>query len=176
MTSPTPSRHDVDTPRSVWTADLTSQDATATLARAFAAIATPGLCVLLDGPVGVGKSFFARNVIQTLMAQKGALEDVPSPTFTLVQTYELGPLDVWHADLYRLTDAGELIELGLEQAFDTAMCLVEWPDRLGCLRPDGAVELTLTPDPDHEDRRHVRIDGPTDLITRLSSAMEIHPE
>ncbi|SHF35278.1 tRNA threonylcarbamoyladenosine biosynthesis protein TsaE [Litoreibacter ascidiaceicola] len=176
MTSPAPSRHKAGAPRSVWTADLASPDATASLAHAFAAIATPGLCVLINGPVGAGKSFFARNVIQTLMAQKGALEDVPSPTFTLVQTYELGPLDVWHADLYRLTDAGELIELGLEQAFDSALCLIEWPDRLGSLRPDGAVELTMTPDPNHQDRRHVRIDGPTDLITRLSSAMEIPPE
>lgn len=147
-------------------------EATAALARAFSTIAAPGLCVLLNGPVGAGKSFFARSVIQTLMQRNGEVEDVPSPTFTLVQTYELGSLDVWHADLYRLTNPDELIELGLEQAFDTALCLIEWPDRLGGLRPDGAIEMTLTPSLSGEDRRDMRITGPEHLIGRLQAAME----
>ena len=151
---------------------MTCPEATAALAQGFAAIAEPGLCVLLDGPVGAGKSFFARSVIQTLMSQNGGVEDVPSPTFTLVQTYELGALDVWHADLYRLTSPDELIELGLEQAFDTALCLIEWPDRLGDLRPEGAIELTLAPDPTDEDRRTVRITAPEHLIDRLKLAIE----
>lgn len=158
--------------RSTWTAELACPEETAAIATALASIAKPGLCVLLEGPVGAGKSYFARSAIQTLMARNGSIEDVPSPTFTLVQTYELGPLDVWHADLYRLTNPDELIELGLEQAFDTALCLIEWPDRLGDLRPDGALEMALSPDPVHPDRRHVQISGPEDIMTRFIAAME----
>jgi aminoglycoside/choline kinase family phosphotransferase len=67
---------------------------------------------------------------------------VPSPTFTLVQSYEGDP-DIWHADLYRLSHPDEVVELGLDEAFATAICLVEWPDRLGSHLPDGAIRLTL---------------------------------
>ena len=172
MTAPASAQHISDNKRSVWSGVLACPEATAALARTLTGIAKPGLCVLLDGPVGAGKSYLARTVIQTLMARNGAVEDVPSPTFTLVQTYDLGPLDVWHADLYRLTSADELIELGLEQAFDAAFCLIEWPDRLGGLRPDGALEITLTPDPTQEDRRTVQITGPRQLITCLKAVME----
>lgn len=171
MTSPAPAPNpSTDSPLE-WTIDLRDQAATARLARAAASCARPGLCILLSGPVGAGKSFFARTLIQSLMARHGAVEDVPSPTFTLVQSYELGPLDVWHADLYRLTSPDELIELGLEQAFDTALCLIEWPDRLGELRPDGAVELTLTPDAVDPEVRHLRVTAPADLINSLQRAM-----
>jgi len=158
--------------QSKWSATLASPEETTALAKALARIASPGLCVLLEGPVGAGKSYFARSAIQTLMAQHGAVEDVPSPTFTLVQTYELGPLDVWHADLYRLTSPDELIELGLEQAFDSALCLIEWPDRLGDLRPHGALDLVLTPDSLQPDQRRGQISGPTDIINRLIAATE----
>ena len=70
-------------------------------------------------------------------------EDVPSPTFTLVQTYDTQAGEIWHADLYRLTSIQEIEELGLTDAFDTAICLVEWPDRLGSLIPDDALEIEL---------------------------------
>ena len=172
MTCPASSQRNSDETQSVWTRDLARPGTTAALARALATIAKPGLCVLLNGPVGAGKSFFARSAIQTLMSQNGEVEDVPSPTFTLVQTYELGPLDVWHADLYRLTSPDELIELGLEQAFDTALCLIEWPDRLGDSRPDGAIEITLTPNPTDENHRTARITGPKRLISRLRAVTE----
>lgn len=102
---------------------------TATLAHMLAAIARPGLTILLDGPVGAGKTHFARAFIHARQGE--AAEDVPSPTFTLVQTYD-DPMgtEIWHADLYRLTDPSELEELGLEDAQDHAICLIEWPDRL----------------------------------------------
>lgn len=104
---------------------------------AFAArlanIAAPGLTVLLDGPVGAGKTELARATIQSLLAKEGRVEDVPSPTFTLVQTYETEAFEIWHADLYRLSNPDELIELGLEAAFQSAFCLVEWPDRMPSL-------------------------------------------
>ncbi|SFR34191.1 tRNA (adenosine(37)-N6)-threonylcarbamoyltransferase complex ATPase subunit type 1 TsaE [Litoreibacter janthinus] len=156
----------------IWSTELADPDATTHLARAFSTLARSGMCILLEGPVGAGKSFFARALIQTLMAKNGGLEDVPSPTFTLVQSYELGQLDVWHADLYRLTSSDELIELGLDDAFETALCLIEWPERLGDLRPEHAIELTLTPDLHDLTLRHAQITAPVETINSLKKAME----
>lgn len=112
-----------------------------------------GDCLLLSGPVGAGKTHLARSVIQTMMARDGVVEDVPSPTFTLIQVYETSVGEVWHTDLYRLSHLDELAELGLEDAFETAITLVEWPDRLGPIRPARYLDLTLTiPDIDSDDR------------------------
>ncbi|MFV0385422.1 tRNA (adenosine(37)-N6)-threonylcarbamoyltransferase complex ATPase subunit type 1 TsaE [Paracoccus sp. (in: a-proteobacteria)] len=120
---------------------------TAALARMLAATARPGDTILLDGPVGAGKTHFARAFIRA--RQGDAAEDVPSPTFTLIQTYD-DPYgtEIWHADLYRLTDPSELDELGLDEAMDSAICLIEWPDRMETL-PAGAVTVAManTPDP-----------------------------
>jgi len=100
-----------------------------------------GDCLLLSGPVGAGKTHFARSIIQAMLSR---LEDVPSPTFTLVQTYDTSSGEVWHADLYRLFHIDEMAELGLEDAFDTAITLIEWPDRLGDLRPVRCLELDFS--------------------------------
>jgi tRNA threonylcarbamoyladenosine biosynthesis protein TsaE len=112
-------------------------DATARLGQWFAARLRAGDCLLLEGQIGAGKSHFARAFIQ---ARLGRAEDVPSPTFTLVQSYQ-ADLEIWHADLYRLHHPDEVLELGLDEAFDTAICLIEWPDRLGSLLPKGAMRL-----------------------------------
>ncbi len=117
-------------------------DATARLGQWFAARLRAGDCLLLEGQIGAGKSHFARAFIQ---ARLGQAEDVPSPTFTLVQSYQ-ADLEIWHADLYRLHHPDEVLELGLDEAFDTAICLIEWPDRLGSLLPKGAMWLRFAPE------------------------------
>lgn len=133
------------TPRLTLT--LVDPDDTARHAAALAVRLRPGDVILLTGDVGVGKTHFARALIQALLLVP---EDVPSPTFTLVQTYETKLGEIFHADLYRLTSTLEVEELGLIDAFDTAICLVEWPDRLGDLAPPSALSLCfeagLTPD------------------------------
>lgn len=100
-----------------------------------------GDVLLLQGDLGAGKTHFARGIVQTRLAEVGLVEDVPSPTFTLVQTYDVGDVEIWHTDLYRLSSVDEIFELGLIEAFDTAICLVEWPDRLGEETPKGALTL-----------------------------------
>lgn len=131
---------------------LNSLDQTTRLAQAFAPMMIAGSVVLLHGVVGAGKTHFARQLILARLAQIGAAEDVPSPTFTLVQTYDVGALEIWHADLYRLSDVTEVYELGLEAAFDSAICLVEWPDRLGELVPENALSITFDTLAGHERR------------------------
>lgn len=127
---------------------LNSPDATCRLAQALAPRLRAGDVLLLEGDVGAGKTHFARCLIQALLPVP---EDVPSPTYTLVQTYPGPGTEIWHADLYRLGHIDEIEELGLSEAFGQAICLVEWPDRLGDLAPEQALTLTLTPRdrPDH---------------------------
>lgn len=122
---------------------LTSEEQTIALAQVLAPNLTGGSTVLLNGIVGAGKTHFARHVILSRLAAIGKFEDVPSPTFTLVQTYDLDEIEIWHADLYRLSDVSEVYELGLEAAFDTEICLIEWPDRLGELTPKNALSISL---------------------------------
>ena len=120
-----------------------SPEQTANIAAAIGRVLGAGDVLLLEGPIGAGKTHFARSLIQDRMQAEGAIEDVPSPTFTLVQCYPFQDAEIWHADLYRLTDPNEVIELGLEEAFETAICLVEWPDRLADLVPPKALTLQL---------------------------------
>lgn len=122
---------------------------TARCAARLGALLTPGDTVLLSGDVGAGKTHFARALIQSQLAEP---EDVPSPTFTLVQTYAGEKGEIWHADLYRLASTQEIEELGLSDAFDGAICLVEWPDRLGDLAPSRALLLTFEPGIEPEQR------------------------
>jgi tRNA threonylcarbamoyladenosine biosynthesis protein TsaE len=119
---------------------LRDEAATASLAARLAPHLRAGDVVLLEGDLGAGKTAFARALINAL---PGPAEEVPSPTFTLVQIYQRGGLEVWHCDLYRLEHVEEVEELGLEEAFASALVLIEWPDRLGPYRPAGALTVTL---------------------------------
>ena len=123
---------------------LPNPAATERLAAIVAAQARPGDAILLSGDLGAGKTHFARAFINALT---GAPEEVPSPTFTLVQTYDAvvegAPVEIWHFDLYRLKSHDETLELGIEEAFAEGIALVEWPDRLGPLKPREHLELRL---------------------------------
>ena len=107
--------------------DLPDADATARLGAAVARRLEPGEAVLLYGPLGMGKSTLARGLIRALTRPD---EDVPSPTFTLVQFYESDP-PVAHFDLYRLTRPEEAAEIGLDEALGEGCAVIEWPERLG---------------------------------------------
>lgn len=128
-------------PKQTKTSLLTTAEETEALGRALGKALRAGDAVLLSGPVGAGKTTLARAAIAH---RTGYAEDIPSPTFTLVQTYQ-ADAPIWHSDLYRVTDADEVFELGLEEAFSDAIVFVEWPDRLAGLTPGRRLELTLTP-------------------------------
>ena len=112
---------------------------TAAFAAQFAPLLQSGDTLLLDGEIGTGKTHFARAIIKARLARVGRAEDVPSPTYTLVQSYSDGIVDILHVDLFRLTAPEEVADLGLDDAFRDAICIVEWPDRLAGHRPDGAL-------------------------------------
>ena len=143
--------------------DLPDPEATEDLGRKLAIGARPGDVILLEGPIGAGKSCLARAFIR---ARLGREEEVPSPTFTLVQVYEAREVEIWHADLYRLTHPDEVWELGLDDAFTAAICLVEWPDRLGVHVPPGALRIRL--EAAGEGRRAVISGGRVALVKDLA--------
>lgn len=113
---------------------LPDEAATARLGAAVAAALRAGEAVCLSGPLGAGKSTLARALVRALTTPG---EEVPSPTFTLVQTYETTGFPLAHFDLYRLADPGEADEIGLDEALDEGAAVIEWPERLaGRLAPD----------------------------------------
>jgi tRNA threonylcarbamoyl adenosine modification protein YjeE len=128
-------------PDAFLTLPLADEAATAALAEDVAAILMPGDVVALAGELGAGKTTFARAVIRAI-ADDPALE-VPSPTFTLVQTYATGRLPIAHFDLYRIGSANELEELGLDDALAGGAVLIEWPERAAGRLPAGHLEIAL---------------------------------
>jgi tRNA threonylcarbamoyladenosine biosynthesis protein TsaE len=119
---------------------LPSEAATAALAGKLAKLAHSGDVLALRGGLGAGKTTFARQFLRAL----GVTDDVPSPTFSLVQVYAVERGTVWHFDFYRLENAADALELGIEEALDDGICLIEWPDRLGGLLPDARLDLCFT--------------------------------
>ena len=120
---------------------LADEADTARLGARLARALEPGDLVLLFGDLGAGKTTLARAVIEALTGER----DAPSPTYTLVQTYDARPgWPLAHADLYRLEDEAELDELGLEDMLDHGAALVEWPDRAPSWRPERRLEVRLS--------------------------------
>lgn len=111
---------------------------------AFAARVAPvlvtGDVIALTGGLGAGKTTFVRGVIQSQLE----CEEVPSPTYTLVQTYNLPNYELWHCDLYRLKQPDEIYEIGLLEAFDDAVCFIEWPDKMGNYLPEDALCIDIS--------------------------------
>ena len=107
------------------------EEDTAELAGKIAAICRIGDVWALSGTLGAGKSVFARAFIKSLTK----VDDVPSPTFTLVQTYNAEAFEIYHYDLYRLENPAEIFELGVEHSFYSGVNLVEWPEKMGSFAP-----------------------------------------
>jgi len=118
--------------------NLADEAQTAALGRQLAGVALAGDVIALSGPLGVGKTTLVRGFLAGL----GHDDEVPSPSFAIVQPYEDLELPAWHVDLYRLNQPSELAELGLDAA-DDAVMLVEWPEHAGAGVWPNALRLTL---------------------------------
>src|SRR5271165_3889441 len=141
-----------------FTATLPDQEATVRFAAEIGAGLEPGDLVTLSGDLGAGKTTFARALIRTLAGDD--MIDVPSPTFTLIQTYDLPRFTLVHADLYRLSGAAELAELGFDDFPEGAVVMMEWPDRAAGFLPPDRLDITFTLAPQlGPDVRNVRYVG-----------------
>lgn len=119
-------------------ADILDEAGLAAVAVRLATVLRPDDVIALSGDLGAGKTTFARGILRGL----GWIGEVPSPTFTLVQTYDTAP-PLWHVDLYRLGSVDEAAALGLDDAWDGAVVVIEWPERMGARLPADALRLTL---------------------------------
>lgn len=127
-----------------FTIPLSGEAATVRLGAALGRLLRQGDVVGLSGPLGAGKTTLARAAIGAVTG----LAEAPSPTFGLVETYDGPRFPLWHFDLYRLEKAEEIWELGLEEALDGGVLLIEWPERIMPLRPASMLLIRLTPDAD----------------------------
>lgn len=145
---------------------LDSETATGQLMADLALLIGPGDVITLTGDLGAGKTAAARSLIRYLAGDETL--DVPSPTFTLVQTYELPPFAVLHADLYRIEDASELEEIGLSPLPEATLVLIEWPERAPAAMPADRIDIALTHDASlgHDARR-------ADIIGHGRSAAQV---
>ncbi len=164
------------------TIELADEAETVALARKLAAAARPNDVLALIGDLGAGKTVFARAFIN---ARADTAQDVPSPTFTLVQTYQFtdtdspggdldgpgGGIPVYHFDLFRIEDAGEIDELGMEEAFAGGISLIEWPERLNGLLPVDRLDVSLAQGKGAGERRCV-LTGHGSWAARLSALDE----
>ena len=133
---------------------LLDVNATVQLAGVLSEHVRQGDVICLTGALGAGKTTFARAFINAIALRSNEFEEeVPSPTFTLVQTYEFSDLVVSHFDFYRIERSDEVFELGLEEAIDDGIALLEWPESLGYLLPTNRLGLALR----DGSKRHVRI-------------------
>jgi len=144
---------------------LASEQDTLALGAALAAEVRRGDVIAVTGPLGAGKTTLARGFIQKLAASD---EEVVSPTFTLVQTYDTPKGAIWHFDLYRLNDPEEALELGFEEALAAGISLIEWPERLGNYLPPKHLHIALSM---AGDGRTVELSG-TGWADRIANVMK----
>lgn len=142
---------------------LPSVAATQHFAEEIAIRAERGDVVALSGDLGSGKTTFARYFLRAL----GVAGEVPSPTFTLVQVYDVKPVAVWHFDLYRISAQADAVELGIDEAFADGISIIEWPDRLDNLLPPCRLDIELMFVELDEGARRVRIGGAAAWRKRL---------
>lgn len=135
--------------------DIPDPAATDRLAATVAPILRRGDVIALAGDLGAGKTTFARAVIRALAGEE---TEVPSPTFTLVQTYVTPAGTIWHFDLYRIDAPDEVWELGIEDAFAGGIALIEWPERLGDLIPADHLRISLAAVPGAPEERRVELE------------------
>ncbi len=154
------------TERTVLALRLADEAATADLAWRLAGLARRGDVIALSGDLGAGKTRFARSFIAALQP---TAEEVPSPTFTLVQTYDTRSGSVWHFDLYRVNRPEEAWELDIEEAFAEGIALVEWPERLGGLLPRRSLTVSLGFVASQPGARTAQLDGAGDWPARLAA-------
>ncbi len=151
---------------------LPDLDATRAFAGAIAGAARRGDAIGLAGALGAGKTTFARAFVNARAAAAGGGPvEVPSPTFTLVQPYDIGDTVIHHFDLYRIELPEDALELGIEDAFADGIALVEWPDRLGPLLPQGALLVTLLQGAS-ADARDAEIAGGAAWRARIGGALD----
>ena len=115
-----------------------SEKETIAFAKKFAKTLKGNEIIALRGTLGMGKTVFSKAVIQELTGKK---EEVPSPTFTLLQTYDTPLGEVFHFDFYRLKNPEEAYEIGIEYAFESGISLIEWPEKIGTLLPKRAINI-----------------------------------
>jgi len=144
-----------------------SEEETADAAKAIAHLLDSGDILLLSGDLGAGKTVFARALLRALSKNPDLI--VPSPTFTLLQTYEIGDRTVYHFDLYRLGDSDEIYEIGWEEALSGGIVLVEWPERLDDLTPAGALRIEMSLDQEKDTIRHIEFYGDKSWRDRLGN-------
>src|ERR1041384_6740050 len=121
---------------------LANETATAHLMADLALLTGPGDVITLSGDLGAGKTAAARAMIRYLAGDDGL--EVPSPTFTLAQTYDLPAFPLIHADLYRINDASELEEIGLAPLPEATLALIEWPERAPDALPPDRIDIAFS--------------------------------
>lgn len=155
----------------IWRRAAAAETGTVELGRDLALWLSVGDLVALRGPVGVGKSVLARAIIRALATSaNGATVEVPSPTYTLVESYRDLRLPVAHFDLYRIEDPGEVAELGFEDAMDEGVVLVEWPEKLGGFLVPDYLEITLAEQQNDDGARDITLCGHGAWAARLERA------
>lgn len=127
-----------------------TESQTTEIGKNLAKLAKKGDCFALFGTLGMGKSILARAFIQELCGR----EEVPSPTFTLVQLYDAPDFTIYHFDLYRLKSPEEIFELGMEEALYEGVCLIEWPEKMGSYLPKNSFIINISGE---QDKREIKI-------------------